>query len=831
MIDSKLPITDVLPDIIKCLAEKNELVLQAPPGAGKTTLVPLALMEQPWLNGKKILLLEPRRVAARNAAFRMADMLGEKPGGLVGYRMRLDTRVGPSTIIEVITEGILNRMLQSDPSLEDVGLVIFDEFHERNIDSDLALALTLQGRSIFRSADNPLKILVMSATLDGQPIAKLLDNAPIIESSGKQYPVDVTYTGARNPRDRIIDRSIPVIIRALEENPESSILVFLPGQGEIRGATERLQNTDAHIRPLYGNLSMEEQQLALMPEASGRKVVLATNIAESSLTIEGVDVVVDTGLAREPRFDPNTGMTRLQTIQVAQSSTTQRAGRAGRLSPGRCYRLWSEDQQYPLPAQSTPEILNADLAPAALQVLHWGDPSDLKWLDPPPAGNWNQARDLLKMLGAIQTDEANRDVLSAHGEAMLDVAAHPRLAHMLLCAIGDNEMFQLAAQLASILSDRDPFRETPDIAHRIAVLNGEAPCPSRYRGWRSRTLQLTKQFKSQLAIQHIGSSAVSQLSESEMLAYLIASAYPDRIARQRHAGGYLLANGRSANFDQPHSIGKAKWLAVAEVGGFARNKGDVIYSAAPLDANLFGTLLADLVSVANEAKWDEKTSRFTAEQQKRIGELILESTKMEADAEMKRNALLQLVRQKGLHMLPWKAECHQFRGRVMLLRSIGDHDWPDLSDDGLLTNLHRWLDPFLDPINHISGFKKLDLLKILRSLLTYKQLGQLEELAPERLSVPSGSNIKIDYRESPPVLAVKLQEMFGVTRTPTIAGGSVELLVHLLSPAGRPLQVTQDLAGFWRNAYVEVKKEMKGRYPKHPWPDDPLSTIPTRKTR
>ena len=832
MIDSKLPITTVLPDIIKCLEERDELVLQAPPGAGKTTLVPLALMGQSWLSDKKILLLEPRRVAARNAAFRMADMLGQNPGGSVGYRMRLDTCVGASTVVEVITEGILNRMLQSDPSLEDIGLIIFDEFHERNLESDLALALTLQGRSIFRDANAPLKILIMSATLDGKLIAELLDDAPIIESLGKQYSVDLTYIGAKNTRDPIVDRTIPVVLRALEENPESSILVFLPGQAEIRGVADRLKNSDAHIRPLYGNLSMEEQQLALMPEASGRKVVLATNIAESSLTIEDVDVVIDSGLAREPRFDPNTGMTRLQTIHVARSSTTQRAGRAGRLSPGRCYRLWSEDQQHQLPAQSTPEIINADLAPVVLQVLHWGNPEDVKWLDQPPSSNWNQARKLLSMLGAIQTDKSNnKDSLSPHGEAMLDVAAHPRIAHMLLCAVGDNKMFQLAIQLAAILSDRDPFRETPDIAHRIAVLNEKIPCPPRYRGWRSRTTQLAKKFRSQLAAQQIGASAGSQLSESEMLAYLIASAYPDRIARQRHAGGYQLANGRSANFDQSHGIGKAKWLAVAEVGGYARNKGDVIYSATPLDENLFHTLLADLVRIADEARWDDKASRFIAEQQSRIGALVLETKKREPDAEMKRNALLQLVRQKGLNMLPWTADCHQFRGRIVLLKSISGHDWPDLSDNGLLTDLDTWLGPYLDPIKHISGFKKLDLLQILRSLLTYQQLSQMEGLAPERLCVPSGSRIKIDYRENPPVLAVKLQEMFGVTQTPTIADGSVELLVHLLSPAGRPLQVTQDLAGFWRNAYVEVKKEMKGRYPKHSWPDDPLSAIPTHKTR
>lgn len=830
-IDTTLPISDVLDDIQRHLSERHELVLQAPPGAGKTTVVPLVLMEQPWLKGQKILLLEPRRIAAKNAAYRMADILGEKPGGTVGYRMRLDTRVGPSTIIEVITEGVFTRMLQSDPSLEGVGLVIFDEFHERSLDSDLGLALALHGRALFRPEENPLKILVMSATLDSQRIAELLADAPLVTSEGRQFPVDITYTGARQIRDRIVDRTVPVVLRAIDESPHSSVLVFLPGQGEISRVaeqlTEKIQDTNINVRPLYGNLSIEEQQLSIAPEPGGqRKIVLATNIAETSLTILGVDVVVDTGLAREPHFDPNTGMTRLKTVSISQSSATQRAGRAGRLADGRCYRLWSEGQQLELATHTTPEIRNADLSPLVLQLLHWGvsDPAELSWLETPPPGNWSQAKDLLAMLGAL--DANNAFTLTRHGQAMLELATHPRLSHMLLRAVGEKILFETATYLAAILSDRDPFtRETPDMSHRISVLNGEIN--TQHRGWVYRTLELAKQFTKQLA--GYSNADTPALPATDYIAYLLACAYPDRIARKRHAGGYQLANGRSANLTGPHSIGKARWLAVAETGG--GGKGDVIYSGAPLNPQLFEGPLADLVDEVSHAQWDSKVNRFTAERQRRIGALVLERQTVEPDAEMKQSALIELVQQRGFDLLPWTSDCEQFRSRVMLLRAESQSTWPDLSDDYLLNHIDWWLGPYLGPITTLNGFKKLDVLQILKSLITFEELSLLNKLAPERIKVPSGSNIKIDYGESPPVLAVKLQEMFGVVETPSIANGNVKLLVHLLSPAGRPLQVTQDLAGFWKSSYFDVKKEMKGRYPKHPWPDDPLIAIPTRKTR
>jgi ATP-dependent helicase HrpB len=840
-IDNALPISAVLDDICGHLRTGDDLVLQAPPGAGKTTIVPLVLMDEPWRvsSNKKILVLEPRRIATRTAAHRMADLLHQQPGGSVGYRMRLDTRIGPDTVIEVITEGILTRMLQQDPSLADVGLVIFDEFHERNMDSDLGLALTLQGRSLFRDETDPLKILIMSATLHSSATSALLDDAPVVSSEGRQYPVDIIYAGARKPRERIVDRTVPVVMRALDENPDSSLLVFLPGQGEIHALAGRLSDqirlADVHIRPLYGNLSMQEQQLAIAPEPGGqRKVVLATNIAETSLTIDGINVVIDTGLAREPQFDPNTAMSRLQTKQVSASSTTQRAGRAGRLAPGRCYRLWSKDQQQQLAPQQTPEIQNADLAPLALQLLQWGvsQPGELRWLDVPPTGNWLQALQLLDRLGATQTADDGKVSLSAHGNIMMNLSAHPRLAHMLACAAGESTLQAVAVLLAATLSDRDPFgRDTPDMAHRIAVLQGETRCPDQRKGWMYRTRELANQFESQL--RRFGAKAAhdSSLSTDDAIGFLIAAAYPDRIARRRHAGGYQLANGRSANLSGAHSLGKSRWLAVAETGGVGNSKGDTIHSAAILDPALFDTLLAGLVRTVTITSWDEKSNRFTAERQQRIGELILERSKIEPDAEMKKAALVALVAKRGLEMLPWTTACRQLQGRVGLLAKQSDDVWPDLSDEHLLATLADWLGPYLDPVTQLSDFKKLDLYALLQSCLNWKQIEAMNKLVPERLAVPSGSNIQIDYSKDPPVLAVKLQEMFGVTETPVVNNGHTRLLVHLLSPAGRPLQVTQDLGGFWQTSYQAVKKEMKGRYPKHPWPDDPLTAIPTRKTK
>ncbi len=842
---SHLPVEEILDLLKQKLCAGNEVVLQAPPGAGKTTLVPLALMHESWLTSKKILMLEPRRIAAKSAAFRMSDLINEAPGQTIGYRMRLDTKISPRTKVEVITEGILTRMLQQDPALEEVGLVIFDEFHERSLDSDLALALCLKGRLLFRNRDNPLKILVMSATLDSDAISQMLGDAAVIKSEGRSFPVDIIYGQSSKPGERIDERMVATIKQALDENPDSSLLAFLPGQGEIHRTLDALTNwlltgkvRNVHLRPLFGNLSIQDQQAAIAPltgkQSNHQKVVLATNIAETSLTIEGVDVVVDCGLAREPKFDPTTGMTSLQTVKISKASSVQRAGRAGRMRPGKCYRLWSSSQQQQLVPHGTAEISKADLASLALQLLQWGvdDPQELDWLDPPSKGPWQQAMDLLKLLGATER-KALAWVLTEHGQTMASLAVHPRLAHLLVCG-AETGSIKPASQLASLLSDRDPFsQDSPDISHRLDILAGEAHCPSQHQGWLHRSRQLAQQFADQLSRLKRVRKLARPPTREQLPGYLLACAYPDRIARRRHSGGYQLANGRSANFAVQNHLSKSQWLAVAEVSGFAGGKGGIIRSAATLDDDLFPTLLNNLVRVETIAEWDKKTSRFVAEQQQKTGALVLHRTSLKTvPVEAKRLALIQYIRKQGLQILPWAKEQQQWCARVSLVRSIEiDSDWPDVSQQTLLDTIDNWLAPYLDNVNLLQDFGKLRLRNILDALLPYEKHQQLKNLAPERINVPSGSSIAIDYSESPPVLAVKLQEMFGCEQTPSVMNGKVPLLVHLLSPAGRPLQITQDLAGFWRSSYHDVKKEMKGRYPKHPWPDDPLVALATRRTK
>ncbi len=835
-----LPVTEILDDLKSTLTRNHEAILQAPPGAGKTTLVPLALASESWLGHRKILMLEPRRIAARSAAHRMADLLQEPVGETVGYRMRLDTRVSARTKIEVITEGILTRMLQDDPSLDDVGLVIFDEFHERSLDADLALALCLKGRKLFLE-DDPLKILVMSATLDSQKL-EALTGAEVLRSEGKQYPVEVIYSNPGKTRNALLDSVVTTAMRVIIDHADSNVLVFLPGQGEIRRTEDALAVAiqdrgikGVHLHALYGNLSLDEQQAAIAPVATSgeRKIVLATNVAETSLTIEGVDVVIDTGLAREPVFDPATGMTRLHTRKISQASSTQRMGRAGRLRPGTCYRLWSKDQQSQMSPHATPEILNADLAPVVLQLLQWGihDPAELEWLDAPGTGPWLQAVALLKSLGAIAQKETNH-TLTAHGTRMANLAAHPRLAHMLLCGQSNGHL-DVASLLASVLSDRDPFgRESPDMRERIDMLQEKSKCPAQHRGWFHRTRQLATQFRDQVAKQTDPDPGTS-LSSDELLGYLIACAYPDRIGRRRHSGGFQLANGRGASLAGNHHLGKSKWLAVAEVSGVARSNGDTIQSAAPLNEALFESVLADQIDENIIVEWDNKTKRFVAEQRQCVGELILRREKLSTiPGDAKVRALCEFVRSEGLHVLPFTPEIRQWQARVELVRAFDKSEtWPNVTDEHLLATLEVWLGPYLEQVNLLSHFKKLDLQSIVGSVLSWEQTQRLNRLAPQRLKVPSGASHQIDYTVTPPVLAVKLQEMFGCVDTPTVIDGKVPLTVHLLSPAGRPLQVTQDLSGFWQSSYQEVRKEMKGRYPKHPWPDDPLNEAPTAKTK
>jgi len=832
-----LPIDAILPSLRQALGERHEAVLEAPPGAGKTTRVPLALLDEPWLAGQGILMLEPRRLAARAAAERLAAELGEKVGETVGYRIRLDSRVGPKTRIEVVTEGILTRRLQDDPALEGVGLVIFDEFHERSLDADLALALTLNGRELLR--DTPLKVLVMSATLEGERLSALLGEAPVVRSEGRMFPVELRWGRPWQAGEFIEPRVVQTVLQALADEP-GSLLVFLPGQAEIRRVAEQLGEAlagrdEVLLCPLHGELELSAQRAAIEPAPPGkRKVVLATNIAETSLTIDGVRVVVDAGLARVPRFDPGSGMTRLETQRISRASATQRGGRAGRLEPGVCYRLWSEAQHEQLPAYGTAEILQADLAGLALQLGRWGvAPEELVWLDVPPAAAYAQARELLARLGALNDSGA----LNAHGQAMAELPAHPRIAHLLLRgqALG---LGSLACDVAALLGERDILRGAgADLHERTALLAGESAGNRASRGAVQRVKQLARQFRGYLRGKP--SEAVADPDHPRWLGALLAFAYPDRVARQRREGGgeYRLANGRAAQFGEPDALMKEPWLVVADLGSRQGQREERIYLAAALDAALFDSVLAEQVRVHDELDWDEREGVLRAERQRKVGELVLSSEALPGlDAEARSRALLGLVRRKGLELLPWTPELRQWQARVNLLRRLdlesrGESEWPDVGDAALLASLEDWLLPYLGKVTRLAHFANLELPGILHGLLPWPLPQRLDELAPRTLQVPSGSNIRLDYSEFPPVLAVRLQELFGLADTPRIAGGRLAVKLHLLSPAQRPVQVTQDLANFWRSTYAEVKKDLKGRYPKHYWPDDPLIAEPTARAK
>ena len=835
---SSLPIDAALPGLLQAFQERDEVVLQAPPGAGKTTRVPLALLDEPWLQGQTIIMLEPRRLAARAAAERMAAELGERVGDTVGYRIRLESKVSSSTRIEVVTEGILARRLQEDPSLDGVGLVIFDEYHLRNLDADLALALTLHGRELFRD-DLSLKVLLMSATLEGERLSRLLNDAPIVTSEGRMYPVTTIWGKPQQLGDYIEPRVIATCLDALEEQ-SGSVLIFLPGQAEIRRVHQGLQDNlqqrqDILLCPLHGELDLSAQRAAIDPAPPGkRKVVLATNIAETSVTINGVRVVIDAGLERVPRFDPRSGMTRLDTQRISKASATQRAGRAGRLEPGCCYRLWSEAQHEQLAGFSTPEIQHADLAGLALQLARWGVfPSDLQWLDTPPSAAYAQACVLLRRLGAL--DHAQN--LTKHGQDMAELPAHPRIAHLLLRghALG---LTNQACDIAALLGERDIQRGGgADLHSRLALISQEQRVSRDDQGKVQRARQLARQYRSYL--RGPVTDAVEDAEHPKWIGALLALAYPDRVARQRRAGGaeYRLANGRAALFSESDALMKHPWLVIADLGSRQGQREERIYLAADLAPALFETVLKDQVSQLDELDWDEREGVLRAERQLKIGELILSSAPLVTlDDSVRTKALENYVQRKGLELLPWTAELRQWQLRVALLRSLdldrdGVSEWPDLSDSKLLASLDLWLAPYIGKVTRLSHFGQLDLSSILRNLLPWPLPQQLESQAPQTITVPSGSNIRIDYSEQPPILAVRLQELFGLSDTPRIASGRQILKLHLLSPARRPVQVTQDLANFWRSTYNEVKKDLKGRYPKHHWPDNPLEAEATARAK
>jgi ATP-dependent helicase HrpB len=827
----RLPIEEVIPALRERLATSRSVLLTAQPGAGKTTRVPLALLGEPWLAGQKLIMLEPRRLAARAAATYMAGTLSEPVGRTVGYRIRHDSKVSAATRIEVVTEGILTRLLQQDPSLAGYGLVIFDEFHERSLQADLGLAFARESQRLFRE---DLRLLVMSATLDCAAVTGLLQDAVTISCEGRLFPVTTHYL------DRPIEGHVePAVVRSIRmalAQESGSLLVFLPGMAEIRRVERQLHETqlgpDVILAPLHGELPQAEQEQAIRPAPPGRrKIVLATSIAETSLTIEGVRVVIDAGLMRVPRFDPRTGLTRLDTIRVTHDAADQRRGRAGRLEPGTCYRLWSYAEHQALRPRRPPEILEADLAPLALDLAEWGvlDATELSWLDPPPAGALAQARELLRQLGALDA----RGALTTHGRRLAHVTVHPRLAHMMVAALALG-VGSWACDLAALLSERDILQGGPgwrnaDLRLRMEALRGQKEHlagATINRAVCERVRRAADQWRRQLELDAPSGDGIDRIG------LLLALAYPDRVA-QRIAGSdgrYRLANGRGASFQGPQILSQENYLVVAELDGtgdWAR-----ILAAAPLRLDELEQECAEQIAAVDVLEWDDRLESVRARRQRRWGQLILDDRAIhEPDQAQVTAALLSGLRRAGLPALPWTKEQQQWRARVALLHRI-DPSWPDLSDEALTTTLEQWLGPFVIGLTSLAQLRRLDMQAPLDSLLTWQQRQELPRLAPTHLAVPSGSHVRLDYEQGDsPVLAVRLQEMFGCQETPRIAGGTVPVMIHLLSPAGRPVQVTKDLASFWRSAYLDVKKELRGRYPRHHWPDDPLSAQPTNRTK
>ncbi|KIL99833.1 Helicase domain protein [Paramagnetospirillum magnetotacticum MS-1] len=820
----------MIPEIREALSRSHGLVLQAPPGAGKTTRVPLALLDAPWLAGQRIVMLEPRRLAARAAARRMAASLGEEPGETVGWRIRFDSRIGPKTRIEVVTEGILARMIQDDPSLDGVGLVIFDEFHERSLFADLGLALALECRQAFR---DDLKLVVMSATLDGEPVARLMGGVPVVTSQGRAYPVETRFLTRPEPR-AFVDAVAGAVARALDEET-GDVLVFLPGAGEIRRVeallTEHRAARGVLIAPLYGDLAQEAQDEAIRPRGDGgRKVVLATGIAETSLTIEGVRVVVDGGRMRVARFDPGSGMTRLVTLPVSRAGAEQRRGRAGRLGPGVCYRLWSEADDRALLPWTAPEMTEADLAPLALDLAQWGvsDAASLAWLDPPPAAHLAQARELLIELGAL--DHASR--ITDHGKAMARLGLHPRLAHMVLKG-RDLGLGGLAADLAALLEERDVLRmgreaRDCDIRLRLDALRGQERGLAVDKGALARARQSAREARRRL-----GLKASEQAGDGRDAGLLLAFAYPDRIARRRPGGEarYAMTGGGGAVFASPEPLAAEEWLALAETDGDRREAR--IYLAAPLtlagiEEHFDGAIRAETI-----CRWDERDEVVQARARRVLWSLILDDKPLKsADPDALACAMAEGVRRMGLSCLPWTPDLERLCRRVAFVAGLEpEAGWPDLSAAALLAGLEEWLVPYLGGVTRRAHLARLDLGAALSGLLSWDGKKRLDDLAPTHVEVPSGSRIPIDYSGEVPVLAVRLQEMFGCAETPRIGAGKVALLLHLLSPARRPMQVTRDLASFWANAYRQVKADLKGQYPKHWWPDDPMQAEPTARTK
>ena len=819
--DTPLPIDAVLDELARTLTGHNAAVLVAPPGAGKTTRVPLALLDAPWLEGKKIIMLEPRRIAARASAERMARTLGERAGETVGYRVRFGSKISRATRIEVVTEGIFSRQILDDPELNGVAAVLFDEFHERSLDADLGLALARDAQTGLRE---DLRILVMSATLDGARVGKLLGDAPVIASEGRAFAVETRYLGRKS--DAPLERQMAdAIATALRVDP-GSVLAFLPGAAEIRRTQnflgERVHDASVEIVPLFGALDAAVQDRAIQPAPKGqRKVVLATSIAETSLTIEGVRIVVDSGMARVPRYEPDIGLTRLETVRASRAAVDQRRGRAGRTEPGVCYRLWDEPQTASLAAYTQPEILSADLSSLVLDLAQWGvrDPATLAFLDPPPAPALKEANALLSELGALDGDGR----ITAEGKSLRALALPPRLARMIVDShrAGAGEE---AAEIAAILTERGLGGDSVDLDHRLDQFR-------RDRSQRASSARsLSQRWASQVAAEAPASSAAQadgELSTGVMLAF----AFPDRVARNRGNGSFVLANGRGAAVEQASSLARAAYIAVAELTGTAA-QGRILL-AAPIAQEEIESRFADQIENVEEISFDRGAMALRARRKRSLHAITLSEAPMalSPSAETAKIFAAGLIA-AGLDKLPWSKSLKQWRDRVMFLRKAEGDSWPDLSDDALAATSENWLVPVLFDKTALKDLSPGDLSDALMALLPWDLRARLEREAPTHFEAPTGTQLAIDYEaEQGPTIAVRLQELFGLNSHPSIAKGAVPLVLELLSPAQRPVQVTRDLPGFWRGSYAAVRSDLRGRYPRHPWPEDPASAAPTRRVK
>ena len=827
--DSPLPIDAVLDELSRALADSNAAVLVAPPGAGKTTRVPLALLDAPWLGTKKIIMLEPRRIAARASAERMAKTLGEPVGQTVGYRVRFGSKISRATRIEVVTEGIFSRQILDDPELSGVAAVLFDEFHERSLDADLGLALARDAQTGLRE---DLRILVMSATLDGARVAKLLGDAPVISSEGRAFPVETRYIGRK--ADAPLERQMAdAIAMALRADP-GSVLAFLPGAAEIRRTQnflgERVHDASIEIVPLFGALDAGVQDRAIAPAPKGhRKVVLATSIAETSLTIEGVRIVVDSGVARVPRYEPDIGLTRLETVRASRAAVDQRRGRAGRTEPGVCYRLWDEPQTVSLAAYTQPEILSADLSSLVLDLAQWGvsDPASLAFLDPPPAPALKEARSLLRELGALDADGR----ITADGNSLRALALPPRLARMIVDShrLGAGEE---AAEIAAILTERGLGGDSVDLEHRLDQFR-------RDRSQRATSAKsLARRWAEQVANDEhsrstVLSSSLPQGGEELTIGAMLAFAFPDRVARNRGNGSFVLANGRGASVDQTSALARVPYIAVAELTGTAA-QGRILL-AAPITQDDIELRFAGQIVTSDEISFDRNALALRARRRRTLHAITLSEAPMaltpSADtARVLADGLIAM----GVERLPWPKPTKQWRDRVMFLRKAeGDASpWPDLSDDALAAQREAWLVPALFDKISLKDVLPGDLSDALTNLLPWELRARLEREAPTHFEAPTGTQLAVDYEaEQGPTIAVRLQELFGLTAHPSIAKGAVPLVLELLSPAHRPVQVTRDLPGFWRGSYAGVRSDLRGRYPRHPWPEDPASAMPTRRVK